>query len=167
MKIHAEVDVVNRQLATHGLKGKGKRVKSHLAIGRKPLSDGNSEVFLMLSNNTNKQGLKYNIKNNVTQMFTKMINEGKATIRFADPAHDLCIKCDDIVQLKSFLMVLKKIADGKDVQNLTLSALQPVSTKQLEGPKKKLVVTKRGDYPTSGFPSTLTHLQVSGVRLAR
>ena len=167
MKIHAEVDVVNRQLATHGLKGKGKRVKSHLAIGRKPLSDGNSEVFLMLSNNTNKQGVKYNIKNNVTQMFTKMINEGKATIRFADPAHDLCIKCDDIVQLKSFLMVLKKIADGKDVQNLTLSALQPVSTKQLEGPKKKLVVTKRGDYPTSGFPSTLTHLQVSAVRLAR
>lgn len=54
MKIHAEVDVVNRQLASHGIKGKGKRAKSHLAIGRKPLSDGNGEVFLMLSNNSNK-----------------------------------------------------------------------------------------------------------------
>ena len=37
----------------------------------------------------------------------------------------------------------------------------------LKGPKKKLVVLKRGDYPTAGFPSTLQHLQVSGVRLAR
>ena len=54
MKIHAEVDVVNRQLASHGIKGKGKRAKSHLAIGRKPLSDGNGEVFLMISNNSNK-----------------------------------------------------------------------------------------------------------------
>jgi len=25
MRIHAEVDVVNRQLAIHGMKGKGKR----------------------------------------------------------------------------------------------------------------------------------------------
>jgi len=167
MKIHAEVDVVNRQLASHGIKGKGKRAKSHLAIGRKPLSDGNGEVFLMISNNSNKAGVKYNIKNNVSNMFTKMINDGKSTIRFVEPPHDLCIQCDDKLQLKSFLMVIKKVMDGKDVHNLTLSALQPVSTKQIEGPKKKLVVLKRGDYPTAGFPSTLQHLQVSGVRLAR
>ena len=167
MRIHAEVDVVNRNLATQGIKGKGKKVKSHLAIGRKPLSDGNSEVFLMLSNNTNKQGVKYVIKNNVSTMFTKMINEGKSTVRFTDPPHDLCIKCEDKLQLKSFLMVIKKVMDGKEIQNLTLSALQPVSTKQIEGPKKKLVVLKRGDYPTAGFPPTLSHLQVSGVRLAR
>ena len=167
MRIHAEVDVVNRNLATQGLKGKGKKVKSHLAIGRKPLTDGNSEVFLMLSNNSNKQGVKYIIKNNVSTMFTKMINEGKSTVRFTDPPHDLCIKCDDKVQLKSFLMVIKKVMDGKEIQNLTLSALQPVSTKQIEGPKKKLSVMKRGDYPTAGFPSTLQQLQVTGIRLAR
>ena len=167
MRIHAEVDVVNRQLATHGIKGKGKKIKSHLAIGRKPLSDGNSEVFLMVSNNVNKQGVKYVIKNNVGNMFTKLINEGKSTVRFNDPPHDLCIKCDDKLQLKSFLMVIKKVMDGKEIQNLTLSALQPVSTKQLEGPKKKLIVLKRGDYPSAGFPSTLQHLQISGVRLAR
>ena len=167
MRIHAEVDVVNRQLATHGLKKNGKKLKSHLAIGKKPLAEGNSEVFLMLSNNNNKQGVKYLIKNNIETMFTKMINEGKSTIRFKDPPHDLCIKCDDKLQLKSFLMIVKKVMDGKGTENLTLSALQPVSTKQLEGPKKKLSVQKRGDYPRDGFPGTLQHLQVSGVRLAR
>jgi len=159
--------VVNRQLATHGMKGKGKKVKTHLAIGRKPLADGNSEIFLMLSNNSNKQGVKYLIKNNVSNFFTKMINEGKSTIRFNEPPHDICIKSDDIVQLKSFLMVIKKVMDGKDCEKLTLSALQPVSTKQIEGPKKKLAVLKRGDYPTKGFPHTLQQLQVSGIRLAR
>ena len=66
-------------------------------------------------------------------MFTKMINDGKSTIRFIEPPHDLCIQCDDKLQLKSFLMVIKKVMDGKDVHNLTLSALQPVSTKQIEG----------------------------------
>jgi len=167
MRIHAEVDVVNRQLATHGMKGKGKKVKTHLAIGRKPLADGDSEVFLMLSNNSNKQGVKYLIKNNVSNFFTKMINEGMSTIRFNEPPHDICIKCADILQLKSFLMVVKKVVDGKDCEKLTLSALQPVSTKQIEGPKKKLVVVKRGDYPTKGFPQTLQQLQVTGIRLAR
>jgi len=167
MRIHGEVDVVNRQLANHGLKGKGKKVKTHLAIGRKPLADGDSEVFLMLSNNSNQQGVKYLIKNNIGNVFTKFISEGKTTIRFNDPPHDLCIKVDDILQLKSFLMVIKKVMDGKDCGKLTLSALQPVSTKQIEGPKKKLTVLKRGDYPSKGFPQTLQHLQVSGIRLAR
>lgn len=92
----------------------------------------------MLSNNSNKQGVKYLIRNNVTNMFTKMISEGKATIRFSEPAHDLLVHCGDVVQLKSFLMVLKKVMDGKEGTNLTLSALQPVSSKQIEGPKKKL-----------------------------
>jgi len=167
MRIHAEVDVVNRQLANHGMKGKGKKVKTHLAIGRKPLADGESEVFLMLSNNSNKQGIKYLIKNNVGNIFTKMINEGKSTIRFIEPAHDICIKADDVLQLKSFLMVIKKVMDGKDCGKLTLSALQPVSTKQIEGPKKKLTVLKRGDYPSQGFPTTLQQLQISGIRLAK
>jgi len=167
MRIHAEVDVVNRHLANHGMKGKGKKVKTHLAIGRKPLADGESEVFLMLSNNSNKQGVKYLIKNNVGNIFTKMINEGKSTIRFLEPAHDLCIKGDDVLQLKSFLMVIKKVMDGKDCGKLTLSALQPVSTKQIEGPKKKLTVLKRGDYPSQGFPASLQQLQISGIRLAK
>ena len=66
MRIHAEVDVVNRQIAflkkalrsfplhygnhTHrqlaaqGMKKSGKRCKSQLAIGRKPLAEDGQEV---------------------------------------------------------------------------------------------------------------------------
>ena len=51
--------------------------------------------------------------------------------------------------------------DGKDLSKLPLSALQPATISQIDGPKKRLVVVKRGDYPSKGFPHTLEHLQVS------
>ena len=56
---------------------------------------------------------------------------------------------------------VKKCMDGKDLSKLPLSALQPATTSQIDGPKKKLVVVKRGDYPSKGFPHTLEQLQVS------
>ena len=115
MRLHAEVDVVNRQnlclflnvfsigdndrqLAAQGMKKSGKRSKSQLAIGRKPLAEGGQEVFssspylvslsdqvfLMLSNLSNKAGVKYLIKDNVGNLFTRMIGEGKATIRYTN-----------------------------------------------------------------------------------
>ena len=36
----------------------------------------------MLSNLSNKAGVKYPIKDNVSNLFTRMIGEGKATIRY-------------------------------------------------------------------------------------
>ena len=42
------------------------------------------QVFLMLSNLSNKAGVKYLIKNNVGNLFTRMIGEGKATIRYTN-----------------------------------------------------------------------------------
>ena len=158
---------MNRQLAQHNMRKAGKRAKSQLAVGRKPLAEGIQEVFVMLSNNTNKAGVKYLIKDNVGNIFTKMIGEGKATLRFLEPAHDLCIQCDDKVQLKSFLLLVKRCMDGADLAKLPLSALQPASSSQIEGPKRKLSVLKRGDYPSQGFPASLHTLQVSGIRLAR
>ena len=59
------------------------------------------------------------------------------------------------------LAKVKKRMDGKDLSKLPLSALQPASTSQIEGPKKRLVVVKRGDYPSKGFPHTLEYLQVT------
>merc|ERR1719402_1587845 len=109
------------------MKKNGKRSKSQLAIGRKPLAEGGQEA-----------GVKYLIKDNVGNLFTRMIGEGKATIRFTEPAHDLCIQCQDVVQLKSFLILVKKCMDGKDLNKLPLSALQPATTSQIDGPKKRL-----------------------------
>ena len=45
------------------------------------LSLSDKQVFLMLSNLSNKAGVKYLIKDNVGNLFTRMIGEGKATIR--------------------------------------------------------------------------------------
>ena len=50
--------------------------------------------------------------------------------------------------------------DGKDLSKLPLSALQPATLSQIDGPKKRLTVSKRGDYPSKGFPDTLERLQV-------
>ena len=38
------------------------------------------------------QGCKYLIQNNISAVFTKLVNEGKTTIRLKEPEHDLCIK---------------------------------------------------------------------------
>ena len=50
--------------------------------------------------------------------------------------------------------------DEKDLSKLPLSALQPATLSQIDGPKKRLTVSKRGDYPSKGFPDTLERLQV-------
>ncbi|XP_023348251.1 leucine-rich repeat protein 1 [Eurytemora carolleeae] len=167
MKLYAEVEVVNRSLACHNMKGIGKKVRSHLAIGKKPLPDGKHELFIMITNAQNKQGTKYMIMNNIQTVFTKLINEGKTTIRLKEPDHDICIK-GDVIEVKSFLSVLKKVLTGQDVEKLTLSSLQPLSSKQISGPKRRLHVTKRGDYPVKeGFPQTLTSVRINDIRLAR
>jgi len=31
------------------------------------------------------------VKNNIVKVFTKFVQEGKATIKFRDPAHDIAI----------------------------------------------------------------------------
>jgi hypothetical protein len=144
------------------LKGNNKKIKSHVAIGKKPLEDGKKELFIMVSNTQQRQGMKFPIMGNI-----EPVNEGKTTIRFKEPENDLCIHGDPI-EVKSFLSVLKKVLSGQDVEKLTLSALQPLSNKQIAGPKRKLSVAKRSEYPVKeGFPQTLTHIRINGIRLAK
>ena len=61
-----------------------KRTKSHVAIGRKPLPGGGSELFIMISNAQHRQGLKYQLlNNNIQAVFTKLVHEGRTTVRQA------------------------------------------------------------------------------------
>ena len=97
------------------------------------------------------------------------MEEGKATLRFKQPAHDLCItKCDKIL-LKSFLSVLKKILTTNDCQGITFSSLNtPATVKQVNKAQTKMVVTEKKNYPiTTNFPHTLEKLQVTGINLKR
>ena len=65
-------------------------------------------------------------------------------MRFSEPAHDLCIKKADPIQLKAFISLVKKIVhlsssktDETELENLLgensnlLSALNPASKKQV------------------------------------
>ncbi len=37
------------------IKGNNKKIKSHVAIGKKPLEDGQKEIFIMVSNAQQRQ----------------------------------------------------------------------------------------------------------------
>ena len=54
------------------------------------------QVFLMLSNLSNKAGVKYLIKDNVGNLFTRMIGEGKATIRYTNEFYLLYFRADSL-----------------------------------------------------------------------
>ena len=58
----------------------------------------------------------------------------------------------DPIEVKSFLSVLKKILSGGDVEKLTLSALQPLSNKQVVS-----MINEKHTYRKLGL-STLKHL---------
>ena len=81
------------------------------------------------------------------KVFERFINEGKATVRFREPAHDLCIKKADAIQLKAFINLLKKIislsgspkANEEELENLLgqnnskLSTLNQATHNQVNG----------------------------------
>ena len=137
MRLKADIEVSNRSLAVHNMSAsKGKAAHGSLTIGRKPkglkqstlkensLNNGEKQdpdIFLMVSTAQNLAGTKYaltsyrkqgsivNCFSNVEKVFERFVDEGKATIRFREPTHDLCLKKADPVQLKAFISLVKKI----------------------------------------------------------
>ena len=105
----------------------------------------------------------FQINENIEQVFTKFVNEGKATIRLKEPPVDINIQCDAI-QLKSFLHVLKLGLSNKiDHKILTLSNLNPKTLKA--APKTKIVIRQPSDYPVlQGFPRVTEELHILGLQ---
>ncbi|XP_045177512.1 leucine-rich repeat protein 1-like isoform X2 [Mercenaria mercenaria] len=170
MRLSCDVDCVNRALATHNLKKAGKSSHAQLSIGRKPGNGPLKEntLYIMLCTAKDRNGTKYPIKDNIMQVFTKFVSEGKATIRLKQPEQDICISKADVIQLKSFLNVLRQALQGKNLDSITLSSLAPASAKNIEKPKTNLVITTKRDYPlTKNFPMSLESLQVSECRMKR
>lgn len=162
MKIFCDVQIINR-LA--GANTQSRSQKSTLAIGSGPKND--EQVFLIHFTNTNKCGTKYNLKDNLEQVFCKFLNEGKATIRLKTPPQDLCIKCDS-TQLKGFLKTLKYSLSGEVPKKaLALSNISVTSITKKMQPVLKLNITSRAQIPTKGFPRTLQTLIISGLKLER
>ncbi|XP_076096997.1 leucine-rich repeat protein 1-like [Mytilus galloprovincialis] len=169
MRLTCNVDLVNRNLPSANIKKSSKAQHTQLSIGKKP-GGGSKEapLFLMMCTAKDRNGTKFKIKDNVQQIFGKFLNEGKATIRFKEPEQDLCLSKADPLQLKNFLNLMKKAAQGQSIDHITLSVLAPASAKNVEKPKSKMIVTSRKDYPlTTNFPSSLINLQVSSCKLKR
>lgn len=104
----------------------------------------------------------FQVDGNIDQIFTKFINDGKATIRMIEPPHDLIIQSDTI-QLKSFIHILKlAISKKADPSVLAISNLNPKDVTSI--PKTKVVVNKPSEYPTlGGFPRTTKELHLTGL----
>ena len=147
----------------------------------------------MVSTVENRAGTKYAITfgrsesssqlngQNVEKIFDRFVSEGKATVRFNEPAHDLCIKKADPTQLKSFINLLKKVIELSTLKtkedelekllsenNSMLSALNPPTQKQVAKEKTRMLISNKKDYPiTTSFPSTLTELRANSINLKR
>ena len=53
--------------------------------------------------------MKFPIIGNIEQVFTRLVNEGKTTIRFKEPENDLCIHGRLIISLAAKIMILNEL----------------------------------------------------------
>ncbi|ENN70671.1 hypothetical protein YQE_00124, partial [Dendroctonus ponderosae] len=161
MKIHCTVCIVNRCLPNLPGNLRKKPCKSTLALCKHP----NSEEFcFILFSGQNKNGTKYPLRNNIKQVLTRFVAEGKCTIQIKKPEHDLCIQGDPI-QVKGFLHLVKRALEGKvSPKELTFSSMNVMPVKAKDIAPTKLVISKRSDYPTKGFPRTLETLYIIDIQ---
>eukprot|EP00058_Branchiostoma_floridae_P025031 XP_002610521.1 hypothetical protein BRAFLDRAFT_260421 [Branchiostoma floridae] len=172
MRLICTVEVNNRLCPSHNLassKSKGRGGHATLTLGRKPGSDSKEGmVFLMMCTAKDKTGTKYKLKGNVGQIFGRFVQEGKATIRFHQPEHDICISKADPINLKALLSAVKLAHHGQEMSRAQVSTLTPARASQVEPPKTKMTVSKRKDYPlTKSFPSSLLELRINHCTLNR
>lgn len=165
MRVTCEAAVIDRNQPQH----KGRLLKSIISLGYHSHNEENAEMFLLHENQINKSGRRYKVKLNVNKVFTKFVNEGKATISFKEPPHDLLIQCDK-VRLLAFMSSLRMGLCGDTNLNKSKVAPSNVFGKKLARLKetpfslknhvnRKLVIKKRSDLD-KGIPRTVEDLTV-------
>ncbi|KAM3856460.1 leucine-rich repeat protein 1 [Vipera latastei] len=166
MRLPCDVLVMNRLLPSAGMRGPGRAVRALLALGKPTAGDGG--VWLLVSTARHRPGAKYQLKENIDQLFTKFVDEGKATVRLKEPAVDICLSKANVSQLRTFLYALKSAHQGTEEETLPLSKLVSPKASEVEKPKTKMTITSKKDYPlTRNFPYSLEYLQASYCKLAR
>ncbi|XP_077281852.1 leucine-rich repeat 47 [Temnothorax americanus] len=167
MKFHCNVEIHDRTLSVCSQR----RSQSILAFTKK--SERNDEAYLYLQTRQKKQGTRYQIVNNVEQVFTKFIADGKVTIRLTRPCHDLIIQSNSI-RLKSFVRVLNLMRNAQFqhrdtvvkhiAKSVTLTPDVFFNSSEFCPVKTKVVVNKKSEYPTlRGFPRTTEQLILRGL----
>lgn len=165
MRLQCLTNVVHLSMASQGGRPGAKFAQAAMFITRKNADS----VFLMLCTAKNKQGMKYNVKNNIKQLFTRCINQGMATVRLIEPCIDIYIKKADCNQLKRLLYALKLAHGGDSLKgNSILASSAPVKNKTFEKMKTKMTIARKEDYPiTTSFPAKLEKLEVHNCRLSK
>ncbi|KAM5129051.1 leucine-rich repeat protein 1 [Mantella aurantiaca] len=170
MRLQCEVEVINRMLPTFGMRNRGKGTRAVLSVGRQEEKGTGQRgpIYLMICTLKDKAGSRYKLQENIENLFSKFLNEGKVTIRLKDPAVDICLSKADVCNLKNFISAVSLAHRGTDANPVPLSRLIPAKTSEIEKPRAKLIITCKKDYPlTKSFPYSLEHLQVSFCKLAR
>ncbi|XP_073466502.1 leucine-rich repeat protein 1 [Aquarana catesbeiana] len=170
MRLQCEVEVINRMLPTFGMRNRGKGTRAVLSLGRQEEKGSGQRglIYLMICTLKDKAGSRYKLQENIENLFSKFLNEGKATIRLKEPAVDICLSKANVCNLKNFLSAVGLAHKGTDANPVPLSRLIPAKTSEIEKPRAKLIITCKKDYPlTKNFPYSLEHLQVSFCKLVR
>nr|XP_034833425.1 leucine-rich repeat protein 1-like [Maniola hyperantus] len=160
MKLQCQVEVINRVHSSLNIRSNGKYLRSTVALGKEPKNE--NEYFILLFSSNNKNGTKYKVKC-MKQVFVKCLNEGKVTLRFEEPPHDLCIK-SEVIQLKSFMRLLKSCITG-DAKDLKLANLSSIGVTAKDIAPTKLTINNRSEFPAKGLPRTLKFLNIVGLKL--
>ncbi|GJQ66025.1 hypothetical protein Trydic_g4115 [Trypoxylus dichotomus] len=160
MKFACTLTIGNRQLATIPIYAKEKPSKSTLALCKHPNKDA---YFMLLFNNQNPHGKKYQVTGNVLSVRMNFVSEGKATLQFEAPPHDFYIQTKEILKLRVFLHAVRRSILGGSVPGSISSTLDVIPSSAKNFPRTKLVIKKRSDYPSKGFPRTLEYLQINDI----
>ena len=166
MKLSCDLDVTYSKALTACVPThvhRSSKSRASICLGKKG-SAKKEELYLSVITAKNVSGTSYKVRDNIIQVFSKFVGEGKATIKFKEPAHDLCISKADPTKLKEILSLLK-MAPSQHPADTPL--LVPPKVQDIERPKKCLVIRSRSEYPTEGFPGSIETLQAVGILLNR
>ncbi|KAF5308180.1 hypothetical protein FQR65_LT06360 [Abscondita terminalis] len=145
--------------STVPLNRKGKHASSTLALSKNPKS---TNYFILLISAQYKNGNRYELKN-IDKILTRFVNEGKATLQFNSPPHNLYIQADPIL-LKSFLHLLKRAVENKLSEKEQIVFNMSSTPTAVKPAVKRLVILQRSDYPTKGFPRTIEILHINNIK---
>ncbi|XP_041514448.1 leucine-rich repeat protein 1 isoform X3 [Microtus oregoni] len=94
MRLPCEVEVLSRHLPVLGLKSRGKGVRAVVSLCQAPRAESGGRACLLVSTMKDKRGTRYELKENIEQLFNKFVDEGKATVRLKEPPVDICLSKD-------------------------------------------------------------------------
>lgn len=145
-----------------------KRCHATISVGKKKKSYSNEEeVFFVVHTAKNKSGTKFQIRNNLIRVHSRLINEGKCTICLKDPPYDLIISKAAVDVLKKFLVIVKLAFKGEDTGEHLNNILQPKNA-DLEKPKTSMKILSKEQYPIrTSFPTSLETLIVNFCSLKK